>query len=160
MKIEINPVDLEKYVKFVERYNSLNINQRRAWQRNVFPDDKPELFASYDKDGVIEDKYMLIVVPIWMNLATAIVPSDSKSETRIEEKEFEDYVENTHNGKLFQQDLKIQVMHTDFKSGERRVMRYSEFLDEVKDYLGDVFSSDKYAKGKNTLLKIDSLFEG
>lgn len=160
MKIEVNPVNLEKYVEFVEKYNALNINQRRAWQRNIFPDDKPELFASYGEDGVIEDQYTLIVVPIWMNLATAIALSDSKSETRIEAKEFEDYVKNTHNGKLFQQNLKIQVLHTDFKSGERRVMRYGEFLDEVKDYLGDVFSSNKYVKDKNTLLKIDALFEG
>lgn len=159
MKIEINPVDLEKYVKFVEKYNSLNTNQRGAWQHNVFPDDKPVLFSSYGKDGVIEDRYTLVVVPVWMNLATIVDDSDPKTETKIEKEEFEDYVENTHNGKLFMQKLKIQVMHTDFKSGEKRVMKYGEFLDEVRDYLGDVFSSDRYAKDKDTFLKLDNLFE-
>lgn len=36
MKIEINPIDLSKCVNFVEKYNPLNTNQRRAWQCNVF----------------------------------------------------------------------------------------------------------------------------
>lgn len=68
-------------------------------------------------------------------------------------------VENAHNGKLFMQKLKIQVLHTDFKSGEKRVTRYGEFLNEVRNYLGDVFSSDRYVKNKNTFLKMDNLFE-
>lgn len=159
MKIEINPVDLEKYVKFVEKYNSLNTNQRGAWQHNVFPDDKPVLFSSYGEDGVIEDRYTLVVVPVWMNLATAIDDSDLKSEIRVEKEEFDDYVENAHNGKLFMQKLKIHVLHTDFKSGEKRMMRYSEFLNEVRNYLADVFSSGMYAKDKNIFLKLNNLFE-
>lgn len=159
MKIKINPVNLKKCVKYVTRYNALNPNQRIAWQKNIFPDDKPVLFGSYGEDGVIENQYTLVVIPIWMHLATAIDDSDSKSETRIEKEEFDDYVRNTHNGRLFQQKLKIQVLHTDFKSGEKRIMRYSEFLKEIENYLGDVFASSKYAKDKTTYERLDDLFE-
>lgn len=52
-----------------------------------------------------------------------------------------------------------KMMHTDFKSDEKRVMRYSEFLNEVRDYLADVFSSGMYAKDKNSFFTLDDLFE-